>query len=65
MNHIEAAPLDDALDLLDLLITEIAAQAKQLGQKQRLRTLRDLDKAALDLRDVGVLLLRAYPKTSA
>lgn len=53
----ETAALDDALDLLDLLITEIAAQAKQLGQKQRLRTLRDLDKAALDLRDVGVLLL--------
>jgi hypothetical protein len=41
---------------LDLLITEIAAQAKQLGQKQRLRTLRDLDKAALDLREVGAML---------
>lgn len=53
----ETVALDDALDVLDLLITEITAQAKQLGQKQRLRTLRDLDKAALDLREVGAMLL--------
>ena len=53
----EAETLDDALDLLDLLITDIAASAKSLGVKKRLRTLHDLDKAALELADVcGVLL---------
>lgn len=53
----ETASLDDALDVLDLLITEIATRARLLGQKKRMRTLRDLDKTALDLREVGVLVL--------
>jgi TnpA family transposase len=48
---------DDALDVLDMLTTEIAAQAKRLGQKQRLRTLRDLDQAALTLREACSILL--------
>ena len=52
----ETVALDDALDLLDMLITEIATQATRLGKKQRLRTLRDLDQAALTLRDVCVML---------
>ena len=53
----EAETLDDALDLLDLLITDIVAGAKSLGVKKRLRTLNDLDAAALDLADVcGILL---------
>jgi Domain of unknown function (DUF4158)/Tn3 transposase DDE domain len=45
----ETIALDDALDILDLLITEIAGDAKRLGQKNRLRTLKDLDKSALAL----------------
>lgn len=53
----EINALDDALDVLDMLITEIAAQAKRLGQKQRLRTLRDLDQAALALREACAILL--------
>jgi TnpA family transposase len=53
----EINALDDALDVLDMLITEIAAQAKRLGQKQRLRTLRDLDQAALTLREACSTLL--------
>ena len=53
----EVNALDDALDVLDMLITEIAAQAKRLGQKQRLRTLRDLDQAALTLREACSILL--------
>jgi hypothetical protein len=40
-----------------MLITETVTQAKILGQKQRLRTLRDLDKAALELRDVCAIVL--------
>ncbi|MCU0834695.1 MAG: Tn3 family transposase [Chromatiaceae bacterium] len=53
----EISALDDALDVLDMLITEIAAQAKRLGQKQRLRTLRDLDQAALALSEACAILL--------
>ncbi len=53
----ETEALDDSLDVLDLLITDITAQAKRLGQKQRLRTLRDLDKAALLMKNVCSLLL--------
>ena len=51
-NAYETETLDDALDLLDLLITDVAA-----GVKKRLRTLEDLDHAALDLADVGSVLL--------
>lgn len=53
----ETTALDDAIDVLDLLITDIATEARVLGQKRRLRTLRDLDKAALQLREVGALVL--------
>ena len=53
----EAETLDDALDLFDLLITDIAASAKTLDEKNRLRTLRDLDKAALNLAEVCRVLL--------
>ena len=59
----EAETLDDALDLLDLLITDIAASAKRRGVKKRLRTLEDLDKAALELADVcSVLARRGLPR---
>ncbi|MCP4304390.1 MAG: Tn3 family transposase, partial [bacterium] len=53
----EVNALDDALDVLDMLITEIAAEAKRLGQKKRLRSLRDLDQAALALREACAVLL--------
>jgi len=53
----EAIALDDALDVLDLLITNIAGEAKKLGQKNRLRTLKDLDRSALALAEVCSLIL--------
>jgi len=53
----EVNALDDALDVLDMLITDIAAEAKRLGQKKRLRSLKDLDQAALALREACALLL--------
>lgn len=53
----ETIALDEALDVLDLLITYIAAEAKKLGQKKRLRTLKDLDRSALDLAKVCALIL--------
>jgi hypothetical protein len=53
----ETIALDDALDVLDLLITSIAGEAKKIGQKNRLRTLKDLDKSALALAEVCALIL--------
>ncbi|MBO0201380.1 hypothetical protein, partial [Vibrio alginolyticus] len=41
----EIIALDDAIDVLDLLITDITREAKKIGQKKRLRTLKDLDRA--------------------
>ena len=52
----EATAQDDALDLLDLLITDVVTQARHLGQDERLRTLRDLDAAALQLREACAVL---------
>ncbi len=43
--------------MLDLLITDIAGEAKKAGQKKRLRTLKDLDKSALALAEVCALIL--------
>ncbi len=58
----EAETLDDALDLFDLLIADIAASAKTLGQKKRMRSLHDLDQAALALAEVcSILLDNAHP----
>ena len=53
----ETIALDEALDVLDLLITYIAGEAKKMGQKKRLRTLKDLDKSALALAEVCALIL--------
>jgi len=53
----ETIALDDALDILDMLITDIAGKAKKIGQKNRLRTLKDLDKSALALAEVCALIL--------
>ncbi len=53
----EIIAFDEALDVLDLLITDIAGEAKKLGQKKRLRTLKDLDKSALALAEVCALIL--------
>ncbi|MCJ7601819.1 MAG: Tn3 family transposase [Desulfobulbaceae bacterium] len=53
----ETIALDEALDVMDLLITSIAGEAKKIGRKRRLRTLKDLDKSALTLAEVCTLLL--------
>lgn len=53
----ETIALDDALDVLDMLIAEIAGKAKNAGQRKRLRTLKDLDKSALALAEVCALIL--------
>ena len=54
---LEAAASDDALDLLDILITEIFADAARASDKARLRSLKDLDAAAIQLSQVCRLVL--------
>jgi hypothetical protein len=60
----ETIAIDDALDIVDLLITGIAGEAKKLGQKKRLRTLKDLDKSALALAEVCALILNEETEDS-
>jgi len=50
---LEATALDDAVELFDALATDIFSQAEEAHSKSRLRSLRDLDAAAIMLRDVG------------
>ncbi|ODS22346.1 transposase, partial [Candidatus Endobugula sertula] len=53
----EVIALNEAIDVLDLLITDISREARKIGQKKRLRTLKDLDKSALALAEVCSLIL--------
>lgn len=53
----EANAHDDALDLFDLLMRTTFSRAERAGQQERLRTLRDLDAAALQLREACMVLL--------
>jgi hypothetical protein len=54
---LEATASDDALDLLDILITEAFSDATKAGEKARLRTIKDLDVAASQLGLVCHLVL--------
>ncbi|MBA3805845.1 MAG: hypothetical protein H0X14_09075 [Acidobacteria bacterium] len=56
---LEATALDDALDLLDILITEIFSDATKADEKARLRSIKDLDAAATQLGQVCRLVLDA------
>lgn len=53
----EVVALDDALEVLDQLTSEIIGTAKRRVQKNRIRTLKDLDKSALALAEVCELIL--------
>nr|WP_225983300.1 Tn3 family transposase [Deinococcus wulumuqiensis] len=55
--YLERRATDDALDLLDLLLSGLALQGEKTRRELRLRTLRDLDQAALKLREVTLVLL--------
>ena len=56
----ERRAVDDALDLLLLLLTEIEKEAQQRGQRERLRTLSALDTAALSLWTACQIVLDAH-----
>src|SRR4051812_21786219 len=53
----ETAALDDVVDLLDQLITAMLSRVEHAGQRRRLRTLKDLDRAALLLHEACLVLL--------
>lgn len=53
----ESVAQDDAIDLLHQLIAEDLARAENRGEQQRLRTLPELDAAALRLRALGLIVL--------
>ena len=55
--NLEAAALDDALDLLDIVLSDIFAEANRAGEKARLRTIKDRDIAAIKLGQVCRVLL--------
>ena len=57
VSNLESAALDDALDLLDILITEMFSDAERASNRARLRTIKDLDAAAVQLTHVCRLVL--------
>jgi len=61
----EVVALDDALEVLDQLISEIIGTAKRRVQKNRIRTLKDLDKSALALAEVCELILNDETRNDA
>jgi hypothetical protein len=58
----ERTAMDDAIDLLDALVSDIVRDAHKDGEKERLRTLHDLDIAALQLWDAVQVLLDYHVK---
>jgi len=54
---LEASAGDDVIDLFDAVSTTMFGQAQALAREARMRSLRDLDAAALQLRDAGNVLL--------
>jgi TnpA family transposase len=54
---LEAAAQDDAAELAEALLTDLVKDAEAADKKARLRSLRDLDDAAILLRDMGRLVM--------
>jgi len=54
---LQASAQDDVLDVLDMLLTDLLARVESQEKRRRLRTIGDMDVAALLLRDVGLLVL--------
>lgn len=53
----EETALDDSLDVLDLLISDLLRNSASEGKKDRLKTLKEFDAAALRLCSVGEIVL--------
>lgn len=59
VQSLEATAQDDALEILEMLRRNLFAEAMKADRTARLRTLKDLDQAALTLAEGGALLLDA------
>jgi hypothetical protein len=51
---LQANAQDDVLDVLEMLLTDLMARVESQEKRRRLRTIGDMDVAALLLRDVGI-----------
>lgn len=59
IHWLEAAANDDVLDVLCMMLKELFNKATRENKEKRLRTLKDLDQAALQLADTSQLFLDA------
>ena len=57
VSTLEATAQDDALDVLDIVLANIFSEASKAGIKARLRTLKDLDAAAVKAASVSKVVL--------
>lgn len=64
VKDVEATAQDDALTILELLTKELFAKSTSQGKKERLRTLKDLDAAALTLSVACGILLASEQDTT-
>jgi hypothetical protein len=56
-HHLEVSSQDDALDVLSMVLRYLFSSAKQENTKTRMRTIKDLDRAATTMVDACKLLL--------
>ncbi len=56
IHSLEASAHDDAFDVLSMLLRDLFARAEQADRMARLRTLKDLDQAALTLAEACRML---------
>jgi TnpA family transposase len=57
VSTLQATAQDDALDVLEIVLTDIFSEAATAAKKARLRTLKDLDVAALQTANVSRVIL--------
>src|SRR5580704_17586979 len=57
VSTLEATAQDDALDVLDTVLTDIFSEASKAGLKARLRTLKDLDAAEVQAGNMSKVVL--------
>ena len=54
---IEMTAQDDALDVFEMLVQALLSRSERAAERERLRTIRDLDLAAMQLREACLVLL--------
>ena len=64
VHDVEATAQDDALTVLELLTKELLSKSASQGKKERLRTLKDLDAAALTLSAACTILIAPETETT-